>query len=65
MSRRKITEEGQLCWHCNTPVVKRIPKDKPRGGRAHYYEYYLRCPNPKCPKKAMYMVEAAKRFWDE
>lgn len=63
MSRTKITEEGQLCWHCQTPVVKRVPKSKPRGNRAYYFEYYLRCPNKNC--RAMYMVESAKRFWSE
>lgn len=61
--KNKITEEGQLCWNCETPVEKRIPKQKPRKKRAYYFEYYLRCTNPACQR--MYMVESAKRFWPE
>lgn len=56
----KITQEGQLCRKCSTPVVKRTPK-KPKPTQAYYFEYYLYC--PKC--QAMYMVEEAKRFFDE
>ena len=52
----KITQEGQLCRKCSTPVVKRTPK-KPKQTQAYCYEYYLRC--PKC--HTMYMVEEAKR----
>jgi ribonuclease HI len=56
----KITEEGQLCRKCSTPVVKRTPK-KPKKTQAYYFEYYLYC--PKC--QAMYMVEEAKRAFAE
>ncbi|GAB4580811.1 MAG: hypothetical protein Fur0022_35530 [Anaerolineales bacterium] len=52
----KITQEGQPCRKCNTPVVKRTPK-KPKPDQAYYYEYYFFC--PKC--ETMYMVEEAKR----
>jgi ribonuclease HI len=55
----KITEEGQLCRKCSTPVVKRTPK-KPKKTQTYYFEYYLYC--PKC--QAMYMVEEAKRLSD-
>lgn len=65
MGKRKITEEGQPCWHCNAPVIKRIPSKKSRKGRAYYFEYYFRCSNVKCPAKFMYMPEEAKRFWSE
>ncbi len=56
----KITQDGQLCRKCSTPVVKRIPK-KPKKTQAYYYEYYFSC--PKC--HTMYMVEEAKRTIDE
>lgn len=52
-----IVSEGQACRKCLTPVVKKAAKAKPRGGRAYFFEYYLRC--PKCG--TFYMVESAKR----
>lgn len=54
----KITHEGQPCRKCQTPVVKRKPRKKPKPGQAYYFEYYLYC--PKC--QTMYLVEEAKRF---
>jgi ribonuclease HI len=57
----KITEEGQPCRKCATPVVKRIPKRKRKPDQQYYYEYYLYCPG--C--ETMYMVEDAKRYVDE
>lgn len=56
----KITEEGQPCRKCYTPVVKRTPKRRNKT-QAYYFEYYLYC--PKC--QTMYMVEKAKRSFDE
>ena len=53
--RPRITEEGQPCWKCSTPVIKQ--KSRRRPSRDYYYEYYLWC--PKC--QATYEVEAAKR----
>lgn len=54
----KMTEEGQPCRKCNTPVVKRVPKKKTvKPGQSYYYDWYLYCSG--C--KSMYMVEAAKR----
>jgi ribonuclease HI len=53
----KITYEGQPCRKCSTPVIKRIPRKKPKSGQAYYYEYYLFCPG--C--STMYMVDEAKR----
>ena len=57
LSPSKITEEGQPCRKCGTPVVKKIPKRKPKPGQAYYYEYYLQC--PEC--QTIYMVDEAKR----
>jgi len=57
----KIINEGQPCRHCGTSVIKRAPKEKPRGDRAFYFEYVLWC--PKC--RRVYLVESAKRFWSE
>ncbi len=57
----KITEAGQPCRKCSTPVVKRIPKRKRKPDQQYYYEYYLYCPG--C--KTMYMVEEAKRYIGE
>jgi ribonuclease HI len=54
----KITQEGQACRKCSTPVIKRVPRRKLKPGQTYYFEYYLSCPN--CD--AMYMVEEAKRY---
>jgi ribonuclease HI len=56
----KITQEGQPCRKCSTPVVKRVPRRRQKTGRV-YFEYYLYCPN--C--QTMYMVEEAKRTSEE
>ena len=53
--RPPLTQEGELCRKCATPVIKQKPRDKP--GRDYYYEYYLRCPN--C--QTTYTVEEARR----
>jgi ribonuclease HI len=60
-SPSKITQVGQPCRKCGTPVVKRIPKRKKTPSQAYYFEYYLQCPN--CG--TTYMVEAAKRTIDQ
>ncbi len=58
ISKEKITEVGQACRKCGTPVEKRIPKKKTvKANQAYYFAWYLYCPG--C--KAMYMVEEAKR----
>ncbi len=54
----KMTEVGQPCRKCNTPIVKRFPKKKTvKPNQTYYFDWYLYCPG--C--KSMYMVEAAKR----
>ena len=53
--RPPLTQEGQPCRKCDTPVVRQTARRKP--GRDYYYEYYLWC--PKC--HATYEVEEAKR----
>jgi len=55
--RVAIISEGQACRKCQTPVVKMVAKAKPRGGRAYYYDYCLRC--PRCG--TVFMVESARR----
>jgi ribonuclease HI len=57
--RPRLTEEGQPCWKCSTPVIKQKAQKKPN--RDYYYEYYLLC--PKC--QATYEVESAKRFIEQ
>lgn len=57
----KITDEGQPCRKCQMPVVKRKPHKKPKASQMYYFEYYLYCPN--C--HTMYMVDEAKRFFEE
>jgi ribonuclease HI len=52
-----ITEQGQPCRKCGTPVIKGKPKRKSIRGQSYFYEYYLRC--PECG--TLYMVEGAKR----
>jgi len=54
--RPKLTQEGQPCWKCSTPVIKQQSHKK--RDRDYYFEFYLYC--PKC--HATYMVEEAKRF---
>jgi len=56
-----ITEEGQPCRKCGTPVVKKTPKSKRKPDQAYYYEYYLYCPG--CETR--YMVEDAKRYFNQ
>ena len=56
--KTKITQEGQPCRKCSTPVIKRIPRRKRKENQLYYFEYYLYCPN--C--HTMYMVEEAKRY---
>ncbi|MBM3121492.1 MAG: ribonuclease HI [Chloroflexi bacterium] len=56
--RIKITQAGQPCRKCATPVEKRVPHGKRKPGQAYYYDYYLVCPS--CG--TMYMVEEAKRY---
>jgi ribonuclease HI len=54
----KMTEAGQPCRKCQTPVVKQIPRKKSvKPNQTYYFSWYLYCPG--C--KAMYMVEEAKR----
>jgi formamidopyrimidine-DNA glycosylase len=57
--RPRLTQEGQLCWKCSTPVIKQKARKRPQ--RGYYYEYYLWC--PKC--QATYEVEAAKRLIEQ
>lgn len=60
-SASKITQEGQSCRKCSTPVVKKVPRRKQKPAQTYYYEYYLYCPN--C--RTMYMVEEAKRYYED
>jgi hypothetical protein len=57
--RTRLSQEGQPCWKCATPVVKQKSQKKPKGD--YYFEYYLYC--PKC--QATYMVDEAKRFIEQ
>jgi len=61
----KITQEGQPCRHCGTPVVKKTRDGEPelRKGKAYYFLWWFRCSNKKCG--ALYMVEEAKRYFAE
>lgn len=63
MKKRNTFEVGQPCRHCQTPIIRQIPRDKPRGKRAYYYEYFFRCPKKTCG--VVYMPEDGKRFWPE
>lgn len=60
--KTKITEIGQPCRHCGTPVIKKQTKDRPRSKRKnYYYEFILFC--TKC--KAVYLVEEWKKHWGD
>jgi ribonuclease HI len=56
-SKGPITEAGQPCRKCGTPVIRMTPKGKPKPDQAYYFEYYMSCPG--CGTS--YMVDAAKR----
>lgn len=60
MARKKITEEGQPCRRCETPVIKRVQSPKARKGRKFYFAYYFYC--PKC--KAVFLIDEAKRLFE-
>lgn len=53
----KVEKEGDLCRHCDTPVIKVMRNLGERPKKETYYEWWFKCPN--C--KALYMVEEAKR----
>jgi len=54
----QITQEGDLCRKCSTPVIKKIPKrGKAKRKQKYYFEYYFYCPN--C--STIYNIEEAKR----
>ncbi len=58
-----ITEEGQVCRKCGTPVVrcehKNVPAPKPGG---YYFKSWLKCPHPRC--RTLYMLESEKVYFD-
>jgi len=63
----KIDHEGQSCRHCGTPVVRRTHTKLPKPGGCwrsasggSYFAWWFRCP----AYKAIYLVEAARRFFD-
>jgi hypothetical protein len=58
----RITEVGQSCRHCNTPVARRDhgSKTPKRGNGNYWYEWWLAC--PKC--HSIYHQESAKRYYD-
>jgi hypothetical protein len=55
-SRGKVSNTGDPCPQCGTPVVKKAPKQKYRKGQKYAFQWYLAC--HKCHK--MYMVDSAK-----
>jgi ribonuclease HI len=57
-NKAKMTEAGQPCRHCGTPVVLRTPKRLLKPGQTSYFEHYLYC--PKC--RAQYNLESSKRW---
>jgi hypothetical protein len=59
--KKKITEVGQPCRHCGTPVIRHKPRTKPQGRRKYYFEFIMLC--PKC--NAVYHIEEAKKFWSK
>ena len=53
--KQKLTEPGQHCRHCGTPVlrVEHKPNWRPRLGRV-WYRWWLKC--PKC--SAIYIQQS-------
>jgi hypothetical protein len=61
----KITEAGQGCRHCGTPVVERkhtTTLRKKRNKSGYFFSWWLACPNKKC--RAIYHVESAKTYYE-
>lgn len=60
---KKITQEGQPCRKCSTPVIKHVRrKDKPvKASRSYYYEYFFIC--PKC--RTYYYDKNAIKYIDK
>ncbi len=56
---RPDMQEGEPCYKCSTPVIKREGKRKRNCD--YYFEYHLWC--PKC--EIAYHVESAKRFVEQ
>ena len=63
----KIDRQGQPCRHCLTPVIRQTHTKPPKPGRSRrsasggsYFAWWFKC--PRC--KAIYLVEAARRFFD-
>jgi ribonuclease HI len=57
VGEEKITQAGQPCRKCSTPVIKKRPHRTQKPSQSYYYEYYLYCPN--C--HTTYLVEEAKK----
>jgi ribonuclease HI len=56
--KTKISKQWDICWKCNTPVEKKIPKKKKfKPNQTFYYEYFFYC--PWC--KTNYMIPEGKR----
>ena len=54
----RITQVGQPCRHCATPVVERIRREPPRHGKeCYWYCRILRCPS--C--RAIYLLDEDRR----
>ncbi len=62
-SKIKVTEEGQACRKCGTPVVKRSHDKPSSAGQAYWFKWWFACPNPRC--RTVYMVEEAKVWTSE
>ena len=59
MNKKRITQIGQPCRKCGTPVINKVSKrTSPKPGRNYYYADYLYCPN--C--KTMYFSRASKVY---
>ncbi len=58
-----ITEVGQPCRHCQTPVKRKThaPDWKPYPDQWYCFDWWLKC--PKC--RAIYHQEEAKRILKE
>lgn len=60
----KVTQEGQPCRRCNTPVKKIVTTAKPKAGQRYRYEWFLKCPNcytPFMPLEAMILLDEQGR----
>lgn len=62
MPKVPVTQAGQPCRHCQTPVVEKLRSRQPnKEDREYWFGRWLKCPNKAC--RAIYLDYASKQFY--